>query len=153
MLTARRSSAYTHGSLPILEKNHSCPICRYKLYGAHPGPSIELDDTEDSDELPNTDDAADGSVERGVASSSDDTENVPGEIMRDFLTHCLEDLMLYRLLVLSNVQLPLHSEGHICGLNTTQEAELLFQLSRRQAFDQPRRVGGKQVAQLSDQEM
>lgn len=66
--------------------------------------------------------------------------------MRDVLTHIVEDFMLYRLLVHSNAKLPLNSDVHICGLNTTQEAELLFQLSRRRAFDQPRRVGGKQVA-------
>ena len=73
--------------------------------------------------------------------------------MRDLLTHSFEDFMLYRLLVDSNAQLPLNSDGHICGLNTTQEADLLFQLSRRRAFDQPRRVGGQRVARLSDQEM
>ncbi|KAL2037399.1 hypothetical protein N7G274_009884 [Stereocaulon virgatum] len=103
---------------PNLGNKHSCPICRYKLYDAHPGSSIKLDDIEGSDELPNTDDAVDGSVGRGTVSGSDATAYVPGEQFRSMLTCRFEDFTLYRLLVDSNAQLPLDSDGHICPLNT-----------------------------------
>ena len=82
-----------------------------------------------------------------------DSEENAGVELRLMLTRMFEEFMLYRLLVDTNAQLPLKENGMICPLNTNQEAELLWALSQRQAFDQPRRMGGEEEAQMSDKEM
>ena len=82
-----------------------------------------------------------------------DSEENAGVKLRLMLTRVFEEFMLYRLFVDTNAQLPLKENGMICPLNTNQEAELLWALSQRQAFDQPRRMGGEEEAQMSDKEM
>ena len=82
-----------------------------------------------------------------------DSEENAGVELRLMLTRLFEEFMLYRLLVDTNAQLPLKENGMICPLNTNQEAELLWALSQRRAFDQPRRMGGEEEAQMSDKEM